>query len=45
MKKNWLVGLIISGLMVTAFAGGVAIKVMFTRLGSTLYAGEVRVPA
>ncbi|KAG9083063.1 hypothetical protein FRC06_004709 [Ceratobasidium sp. 370] len=45
MKKNMFVGALILALMVTEFGAGVAIKVMFTHYGSTLYAREVRVPA
>ena len=45
MKKNWLVGAVILGFMLTAFGGGIGIKVIFTRVGSTLYARDVRVPA
>ncbi|KAF8606812.1 hypothetical protein BDV93DRAFT_327296 [Ceratobasidium sp. AG-I] len=45
MKKNWLVGAVILGFMLTAFGGGVGIKVIFTRVGSTLFARDVRVPA
>ncbi|KAG8711400.1 hypothetical protein FRC08_015934 [Ceratobasidium sp. 394] len=45
MKKNIFVGALILALMVTEFGAGVAIKVMFTHYGSTLYAREVRVPA
>ncbi|CUA68779.1 hypothetical protein RSOLAG22IIIB_03639 [Rhizoctonia solani] len=43
--KSWLVGLLLVTLMLSAFGGGIAIKVLFTRLGSTLYAKDVRVPA
>ncbi|CAE6448426.1 hypothetical protein ACGC1H_005536 [Rhizoctonia solani] len=43
--KSWVVGLLLVSLMLGAFGGGVAIKVLFTRLGSTLYAKDVRVPA
>ncbi|KAJ1303323.1 hypothetical protein OPQ81_011519 [Rhizoctonia solani] len=43
--KNWVVGVLLVSLMLGAFGGGVAIKVLFTRLGSTLYAKDVRVPA
>ncbi|CAE6458475.1 unnamed protein product [Rhizoctonia solani] len=43
--KNWIVGILLASLMLGAFGGGVAIKVLFTQLGSTLYAKDVRVPA
>lgn len=43
--KSWVVGVVLVSLMLGALGGGVAIKVLFTRLGSTLYAGGVRVPA
>jgi hypothetical protein len=45
MKKSWFIGAVIFILMATEFGAGVAIKVVFTRVGSTLYAREVRVPA
>ncbi|KAG8693151.1 hypothetical protein FRC09_010698 [Ceratobasidium sp. 395] len=45
MKKNMFVGALILALVATEFGAGVAIKVLFTHYGSTLYAGEVRVPA
>jgi hypothetical protein len=45
MKRNWFIGAAILILIATEFGAGVAIKVVFTRLGSTLYAREVRVPA
>ncbi|KAG9127038.1 hypothetical protein FRC07_000923 [Ceratobasidium sp. 392] len=45
MKKNLFVGTLILALVVTEFGAGVAIKVMFTHFGSSLYAGKVRVPA
>jgi len=45
MKKNWFVGAVILSFMLAAFAGGVGIKVIFTKVGSTLFAGDVRIPA
>ncbi|KAG8691227.1 hypothetical protein FRC11_005725, partial [Ceratobasidium sp. 423] len=35
--KNWLVGILLVSLMLSALGGGIAIKVLFTQLGSTLY--------
>ncbi|KAH7336987.1 hypothetical protein B0J17DRAFT_450048 [Rhizoctonia solani] len=43
--KSWIVGILLVSLMLGAFGGGVGIKVLFTRLGSTLYAKDVRIPA
>ncbi|QRV92525.1 transmembrane protein [Ceratobasidium sp. AG-Ba] len=45
MNKSWLIGGLILALLATEFGAGVAIKVLFTHYGSTLYAGKVRVPA
>lgn len=43
--ENWVLGVMLISLMLGALGGGVGIKVLFTRLGSTLYAKDVRVPA
>ncbi|CUA68789.1 hypothetical protein RSOLAG22IIIB_03652 [Rhizoctonia solani] len=44
-NRNWLVlGLIIT-FALTAFGGGIGVKVIFMQVGSTLRAGDVKVPA
>lgn len=45
MNKSYPVLLLIGTFALTAFAGGIAVKVMFTGFGSTLRAGDVKVPA
>ncbi|CUA67875.1 hypothetical protein RSOLAG22IIIB_07568 [Rhizoctonia solani] len=45
VNKSYLVLLTIGAFALTAFAGGIAVKVMFTEFGSTLRAGDVKVPA
>ncbi|EUC55751.1 transmembrane protein, putative, partial [Rhizoctonia solani AG-3 Rhs1AP] len=45
VNKSYPVLLIIGAFALTAFGGGIAVKVMFTGFGSTLRAGDVKVPA
>ncbi|QRW23022.1 hypothetical protein RhiXN_08058 [Rhizoctonia solani] len=45
VNKNYLVLLVIGAFALTAFGGGIAVKVMFTGFGSTLRAGDVKIPA
>ncbi|CAE6458450.1 unnamed protein product [Rhizoctonia solani] len=45
VNKSYPVLLTIGAFALTAFAGGIAVKVMFTEFGSTLRAGDVKVPA
>ncbi|ELU37163.1 hypothetical protein AG1IA_08811 [Rhizoctonia solani AG-1 IA] len=40
-----LILLVIGAFALTAFGGGIAVKVMFTGFGSTLRAGDVKIPA
>ncbi|CEL62590.1 hypothetical protein RSOLAG1IB_04946 [Rhizoctonia solani AG-1 IB] len=43
--RNCIIGILLVSLMLGALGGGIGIKVLFTQLGSTLYAKDVRVPA
>ncbi|KAJ1304131.1 hypothetical protein OPQ81_008532 [Rhizoctonia solani] len=45
VNKSYPILLIIGTFALTAFGGGIAVKVMFTEFGSTLRAGDVKVPA
>ncbi|CEL60184.1 hypothetical protein RSOLAG1IB_09422 [Rhizoctonia solani AG-1 IB] len=45
VNKSYPVLFTIGVFALTAFAGGIAVKVMFTGFGSTLRAGDVKVPA
>jgi hypothetical protein len=45
VNKSLPVLFVIGAFALTAFGGGVAVKVIFTQFGSTLHAGDVKVPA
>ncbi|KAG8741026.1 hypothetical protein FRC10_003449 [Ceratobasidium sp. 414] len=45
VNNNLLVLIVIGAFALTAFGGGIAVKVMFTAYGSVLHAGDVKVPA
>ncbi|KAG8708292.1 hypothetical protein FRC08_018972 [Ceratobasidium sp. 394] len=45
VNNNILVLIVIGAFALTAFGGGIAVKVMFTAYGSVLHAGDVKVPA
>ncbi|KAG8703219.1 hypothetical protein FRC09_004282, partial [Ceratobasidium sp. 395] len=44
-NRNIFVLALIGTFALAAFGGGIAVKVMFTQLGSTLHAGDVKIPA
>ncbi|KAG9078126.1 hypothetical protein FS749_009917 [Ceratobasidium sp. UAMH 11750] len=44
-NRNFFVLALIGTFALAAFGGGIAVKVMFTELGSTLHAGDVKIPA
>ncbi|KAG8743330.1 hypothetical protein FRC10_012209 [Ceratobasidium sp. 414] len=44
-NRSIFVLVLIGTFALAAFGGGVAVKVMFTELGSTLHAGDVKIPA
>lgn len=44
-NRNYFILALISVFALAAFAGGIAVKVMFMAVGSTLHAGDVKVPA
>ncbi|KEP54284.1 putative transmembrane protein [Rhizoctonia solani 123E] len=44
-NRNWLVLGLITTFALTAFGGGVGVKVIFMQVGSTLRAGDVKIPA
>ncbi|KAF8685454.1 hypothetical protein RHS04_00681 [Rhizoctonia solani] len=43
--RSWIVGILLVSLMLGALGGGIGIKALFTQLGSTLFAKDVRIPA
>ena len=45
VNKSLPVLIVIGAFALTAFGGGLAVKIMFTQFGSTLHAGDVKVPA
>ncbi|KAF8606777.1 hypothetical protein BDV93DRAFT_326616 [Ceratobasidium sp. AG-I] len=45
VKRNYFVLVIIGIFILTAFASGITIKIMFSKLPSTLHAGDVKIPA
>ncbi|QRW10173.1 hypothetical protein RhiLY_09172 [Ceratobasidium sp. AG-Ba] len=45
VNNNLLVLFVIGAFALAAFGGGITVKVMFTAYGSTLHAGDVKVPA
>ncbi|KAF8755064.1 hypothetical protein RHS01_05688 [Rhizoctonia solani] len=44
-NRNWVILGMIAVFALTAFGGGIGVKVMFMQVGSTLRAGDVKVPA
>ncbi|CAE7115571.1 unnamed protein product [Rhizoctonia solani] len=44
-NRNWLVLGLITVFALTAFGGGIGVKVIFMQVGSTLRAGDVKIPA
>ncbi|KAF8685457.1 hypothetical protein RHS04_00688 [Rhizoctonia solani] len=44
-NRNWVILGMITVFALTAFGGGIGVKVMFMQVGSTLHAGDVKVPA
>ncbi|KAG8714268.1 hypothetical protein FRC11_009087 [Ceratobasidium sp. 423] len=44
-NRNWIVLGLITAFALTAFGGGIGVKVVFMQVGSTLRAGDVKVPA
>ncbi|CAE6458525.1 unnamed protein product [Rhizoctonia solani] len=44
-NRNWLILGLIAAFALTAFGGGIGVKVMFMQVGSTLRAGDVKIPA
>ncbi|KAF8746426.1 hypothetical protein RHS02_00895, partial [Rhizoctonia solani] len=44
-NRNWVILGMITVFALTAFGGGIGVKVMFMQVGSTLRAGDVKVPA